>query len=278
MQGTVVQHFVGAGISVVKGCEVMVDRVWLAELPAGEGPCPNGLACPTATGILIDGNDHDVTNVVVWSMLIGLHIKSGGDTMVTGVHNWYPGNIELEIPGQVLYLTEAGSCRFDSCMIDNGKAVFQNGGMSDNMWVNGLEYSDHDVGTPHGIMLVGDSINNFIVQRVRFDHAARIYHVGSATPKVTNTLIMDNMGPGIQASRASLSVKSATPQKSWTFNFTSSLLFPIDHVRVVTASGGMDCAVATTTFAWKQLTVETAGPVTSVFAEVDSSAFTSGYA
>jgi len=72
----------GVGIHVLHGCEVMIDRTWLAELPAETMQ-------PTATGILIDGNDHDVTNVVVWSALINMHIKSGGDTMVTGVHNWY---------------------------------------------------------------------------------------------------------------------------------------------------------------------------------------------
>ena len=55
----------------------MIDRSWLAELPAAADQMH-----PTATGILIDGNDHDVTNVVVWSMLVGVHIKSGGDTMV----------------------------------------------------------------------------------------------------------------------------------------------------------------------------------------------------
>lgn len=182
--GSVVQRFVGQGIYVMGGCEVMIDRCWLAELPQAHMD-------PTATGILIAGNDHDVTNVVVWSMLVGLHIASGGDTMVTGVHNWYPGNIELEIPGQILYLVESGSNRFDSCMIDNGKAVFKGGGLRDNRWMNGLEYSDHDVDSPHGIMLMGDTILNFIVQHNEFDHAARIYHVGNETnPTVKDTLIM----------------------------------------------------------------------------------------
>ena len=124
-------------------------------------------------------------------MLVGLHIASGGDTMVTGVHNWYPGNIELEIDGQMLYLVESGSNRFESCMIDNGKAVFKGSGLTNNIWVNGLEYSDHDVDSPHGIMLMGDTIRQFIVQHNHFDHAARIYHIGNATtPTIEDTLIM----------------------------------------------------------------------------------------
>jgi hypothetical protein len=98
----------------------------------------------------------------------------------------------------MLYLIESGSGRFESCMIDNGKAVFQGGGLENNMWINGLEYSDHDTNTPHGIMLNGDPIRKFIVQRVFFDHAARIYHNGSATPIVEDTLINDNTGPGVQ--------------------------------------------------------------------------------
>ncbi len=55
------------------------------------------------------------------------------------MHNWYPGNIELEIPGQILYLVESASNRFESCMIDNGKAVFKGEGLTNNIWMNGLE-------------------------------------------------------------------------------------------------------------------------------------------
>lgn len=206
--------------------------------------------------------------------MMGRHLQQ-----VTGVHNWYPGNIELEIPGQMLYLVESSSNRFESCMIDNGLAVF-NGtgrGLYNNQWLNGLEYSDHDVTSKHGIMLMGDTIKQFIVQRAYFDHAARIYHVGSPTPTVEDTFIIDNMGPMIQASRAALSLKSSAPKKIWKLDFSKSLLFPIDHIRVVTPSGGQSCSVAAVTFSGFELTVETTGPVTSVFAEVDASAFTANF-
>jgi hypothetical protein len=56
-----------------------------------------------------------------------------------------------------------------------------------------LQYSDHDVETPHGIMLMGDTIKQFIVQHNHFDNAARVYHVGSnatARPTVKDTLIV----------------------------------------------------------------------------------------
>ena len=88
------------------------------------------------------------------------------------------------------------------------------------------------------------------------------------------------MGPGIQATRAALSLKSDTPTTTWKFNFTESLLFPIDHVRTVTPSGGGGdkCSVAAVEFDGFELSVQTVGPVTGVFAEVDSSAFTTNFA
>ena len=110
--GTVVQRFIDVGIHVTGGYEVMIDRTWVAELPLD-------IMHPTATGILIEGSDHDVTNSVVWSSLIGLHIQhSGGDVLVTGVHNWYIDNVELTIPGNMLYLVDATGSRFGSCMIN----------------------------------------------------------------------------------------------------------------------------------------------------------------
>jgi len=98
----------GVGIHVLHGCEVMIDRTWLAELPAETMQ-------PTATGILIDGNDHDVTNVVVWSALINMHIKSGGDTMVTGVHNWYVATPSPLVTSEVF--ESAGPCCTHSFLI-----------------------------------------------------------------------------------------------------------------------------------------------------------------
>ena len=56
-----------------------------------------------------------------------------------------------------------------------------------------MQYSDHDVETPHGIMLMGDTIKQFIVQHNHFDNAARVYHVESnatARPTVKDTLIV----------------------------------------------------------------------------------------
>ena len=166
-------------------------------------------------------------------------------------------------------------------MIDNGKAVFQYAGLTNTSWVNGYGYSDHNTNVPHGIMLHGDIISQFAVERTKFT-TARVHHVsptGSATPTIVDTVIMGNMGGQLQkGSRAGLSLKSATPRKIWTFDFEEKLLFPINHVRMVTASGGSDFASYKTSFEAFQLTVETSTPVTSVFVEVDASAFDSHYA
>ena len=111
-----------------------------------------------------------------------------------------------------------------------------------------------------------------------FDHAARIYHNGSAAPIIEDTLINDNTGPGVQGSRAELALSSNTSQSLWTFDFSSNLIWPIHHVRAVTASGvGTGFVSYNTSFTGKVLTVATSVPVTAVCASVDSSAFTSSF-
>ena len=62
-----------------------------------------------------------------------------------------------------------------------------------------------------------------------------------------------------------------------TRDFSSRLLFPIDHVRAVTLAGGAECGGYKASFSGYTLSVETSNPVTSVFVEVDASSYSPGY-
>lgn len=106
--------------------------------------------------------------------------------------------------------------------------------------------------------------------------------------------MQENTGPSIKASRSSLLLTNFTTdgagRRQWSFDFSKSLIFPIHHVRTVTAAGGStESAAADTNDATNLevlatevsgfiLTVVTSTAAESVFAEVDSSAFTENFA
>ena len=108
------------------------------------------------------------------------------------------------------------------------------------------------------------------------------------------TRIQENTGPSITASRSSLLLTNFTTNaagaRHWSFDFSKSLLFPIHHIRTVTAAGGSTVAfpgtdaqessleVLATEVSGFILTVVTSIAAESVFAEVDSSAFSENFA
>ena len=89
---------------------------------------------------------------------------------------------------------------------------------------------------------------------------------------------------------------SHSGRRQWTFDFSKRLLFPIHHIRAVTAAGGSlfaspaaatalatdavgaSLGVLATEVSGFVLTVVTSAAAESVFAEVDSSEFTEDFA
>ena len=56
---------------------------------------------PSATGIWLDGNDHYLTNVIVFSSHVGVMV-SGNANIITGVHTW---NLATVNNGTGIYVT-----------------------------------------------------------------------------------------------------------------------------------------------------------------------------
>ena len=100
--------------------------------------------------------------------------------------------------------------------------------------------------------------------------------------------VQENTGPSITASRSSLLLTNFTTnvagRRHWTFDFSANLLFPIHHIRTVTAAGVSADAqessleVLATEVSGFVLTVVTSVAAESVFAEVDSSMFSENFA
>ena len=81
-----VVNFTTAGINVTGGHGVMVHESWFGEYLYSDPRKENGTAS-TAVGVLLNGNDHFVSNVIVYSAKIGIHVAAAAN-LLTGVHTW----------------------------------------------------------------------------------------------------------------------------------------------------------------------------------------------
>ena len=109
--------FNSTGIKVAGGHETMISDTWVAAYfwnqPEKE---KNG-----ATGILLAGNDHYISNVIVYSARVGIEL-TGAANIVDGAHTWNcaTGN------GGVGILNRESQNRFTGCYLDFNDLVLEN--------------------------------------------------------------------------------------------------------------------------------------------------------
>ena len=101
--------FNGCGIALNGGHEAMVTETWVAAYFWSDAL----KAKNNATGICVNGNDHFITNVIVFSALIGIS-NNGGANLFSGVHTWNT----MTSMGGVGILNAAASTRFEGCYFD----------------------------------------------------------------------------------------------------------------------------------------------------------------
>lgn len=171
-----------------------------------------------------------------------------------------------------------GQNRFIGCYIDGSRAVFENAGLSGNVWSHGFECcagSGLD-GVPHGIELLGDSVGPGLVITHNIFRGGSVFSTpatNGSVVSVTGTLVTANSFTGRAAGTRVTQTLPVTNSASTTFDFCSSLVFQtIANVDVsVIASSGFPVAVARPPVGCTIL-VETNVPITgSITVTVDSS-------
>ena len=95
VMGTTVQNsyflnFTAYGLQINAGHEVMVQHCWLGETNFDYDFTETDL--PKAIAIQINGNDHFVRDVIVFSSKIGLEVNGAAD-YISGTHVWFPYGI-----------------------------------------------------------------------------------------------------------------------------------------------------------------------------------------
>ena len=92
----------------------MISESWFGEFLYSS----NAYKTAQATGIQIFGNDHYVTNTIVFSSKIGVHVTNPANVM-TGVHTW---NLNAG-DGGIGFLVESTQNRLLACYFDGNDVI-----------------------------------------------------------------------------------------------------------------------------------------------------------
>eukprot|EP01084_Bolivina_argentea_P051219 94207_1 len=106
--------FNAAGVTITGGHETMISDAWFGEFLYSS----NEYKTAKATGIQIFGNDHYVTNTIVFSSKIGVHVTHPAN-ILTGVHTW---NLN-EPDGGIGFLIESTQTRLLACYYDGNDVI-----------------------------------------------------------------------------------------------------------------------------------------------------------
>ena len=94
-----IHHYTAYGIRVDQGHEVHVHNCWLGEWGWSESPHNSPAANLTGVAIEIDGQDHWLSDIIIFSGLRGI-VLHGGASVLTNTHIYNGGNESaLEISG-----------------------------------------------------------------------------------------------------------------------------------------------------------------------------------
>ena len=107
-------NFVASGVRVNGGHEVMLHQSWFGATYYDAKHNPDGsLRMQGSCAMEVFGNDHIVSDVIVFSAEVGLHI-TGGANLIRGVHTW---NDATALGGRGI-VVEAGSTRLMQVYLD----------------------------------------------------------------------------------------------------------------------------------------------------------------
>jgi len=233
-------NFSAHGILVKGGHECMIQETWLGETNFDFRFNKTTNTYPTATGIEIDGNDHYISDSIIFSAYIGLNNR-GAANYAGGLHVWFPWNAARAFDA-FAFLELGGQNRYEGCYIDGSQMLISGNGMV--TWQDGFALGG-------GIMIQGPDVMNVVITDTEF-RGGTIFAPNNVTgnyTSVTNTIIKNNeFTRGIRGSTATRTRTSTTPQTSWFFDFCAELVFPnivtVRHSFTSSSAGDFPVAVA----------------------------------
>lgn len=212
--------FTGAGITISGGHETMMSNTWMGEYLYSSTDYNDA----TSTAIQLFGMDHYITNTIVFSAKIGVHITQPAN-ILNGVHTW---NMNTDAGG-VGILVETTQCRFVGCYLD-GNALILTAPIETVSFVEGFFLSEGQIvlkangdnSVINGLYIVGNEyLYGTSVPILRLNETeGRFVSVSHMT--VNGNLVQG--GHIYQQPRLSMTV-TGVMQTVFSFDFSDNLLF-----------------------------------------------------
>ena len=265
-------HYTTVGIMVSKGHEVHVESCFLGEWIWGEDGPDVGTNL-TGTAIEVDGQDHWITDVVIFSGLHGI-VLNGGASVITNSHI-YNGGTEALLANEGAHAVKVTGSYFDGLGVVLVHPVAVT--ITDSLFLGGvgIELRSNFPGAwCAGNLITG---NQFIINTVKTpgpwpsivvnETAGRFFPPnstrieGNAYPPATYGDYADQTQDKL-ATTATL-VLHQTSQSLWYFDFSESLVFDIAPAVTFTieAATGFPVGVVRARNG-RKVTIETSEPFT----------------
>eukprot|EP01065_Artemidia_motanka_P012713 TRINITY_DN1701_c10_g1_i1.p1 TRINITY_DN1701_c10_g1~~TRINITY_DN1701_c10_g1_i1.p1 ORF type:complete len:505 (+),score=193.60 TRINITY_DN1701_c10_g1_i1:205-1515(+) len=217
--------FKDVGIKIDAGHEVMVSEAWLAECYwSDKTKCGSS----SSVGIQVNGNDHYLSNVVVFDYVkTGVEIN-GAANILTGVHTWNGGGVGIAL-GSPTSAYGAHQNRVLGCYLDGNTLD-----MYDPTQV--VVESTFFLGTHAVIHSLNGKIEGLAMRYNTYTTPQSVVLDGSfAAPR---GVVLSDEIDAVTRTRATRSL-SQTNATKWAFDFSDVLLFPsIDTVQYSVSSAG----------------------------------------
>jgi hypothetical protein len=232
-----VVNFTACGVNMTGGHGAMIMQTWVGEY-LYSAPDKTNASDVTAVGIHLNGNDHVVNDVIVYSARVGILISYAANLCV-GAHTW---NL-AKGRGGIGILVAAPQVRVAECYLDWTDIVIEDPQLTtvvDSFFLCGgrIVLKAAAKGTAHGFYASGNAFNNDYCPStgtqtvVANETAAAFTAVRDVT--VAGSMLFGSVTPaGVTASQT---LTSATPLTSWEFDFTDALVFNPANIPIASVS------------------------------------------
>ena len=235
VMGTVVTSafftgFAKIGLSIEHGHEVMVSDTWLAACYWSDKPCAKSAA--DTVGIRIDGNDHYLTNVIVFDYTgTGVEVL-GAANVLEAVHTWNGGGVGISLGTAAAGSYGAHQNRLLGCYLDYNTLDMYDPSST-------VIESTFFLETYAVIHALKGTIDGLVMRYNSYTTPQSVVLDGSFS-SAKNVLISDEVGASKSTRARRVVTRSGAASGTYSFDFSDALLFPwIDSVQysVTLASG-----------------------------------------
>ena len=212
--------FTTTGLKVDKGHEVMLTEAWLASCYWSDSACKGSGKASNAIAVQINGNDHYLSNVIVFDYAhIGVEIN-GAANLLSSVHTWNGGGTGISL-GNPTSSYGAHQNRLLGCYLD-----YNTLDMYDPSDV--VIESTFFLETHARLLPIKGNVSGLTMRYNSYTTSQSVELVG-AFHRVSGVSITEETNAAA-FTRVKRSLSHKSPSTRWEFDFSGVLLFP--HVAI----------------------------------------------